>query len=235
MPFGESAIIVEFGNTISPDINRKVHALHNEITNNRPVGVEECVPTYRSLLVTYDPAELSFEELASVVRDLEKKAEKTVSKTKSRKAVIPVVYGGDFGPDLSAVSQHHNLGERDVIEIHLKTEYTVYMIGFIAGFPYLGELSDQIATPRLQNPRLRVPAGSVGIAERQTGIYPREAPGGWRIIGRTPIKLFDPTWQPPALLQPGDLVKFKQIGTPEYEEISEAVSRGAYDPFIQDR
>jgi len=109
----------------------------------------------------------------------------------------------------------------------------VYMIGFIAGFPYLGELPDEITTPRLESPRFRVPEGSVGIAEKQTGIYPREAPGGWQIIGRTPVKLFDPTWHPPALLQPSDLVKFKPITIIEFQQIQAAVSQGSYNPFLQ--
>ena len=108
------------------------------------------------------------------------------------------------------------------------------MIGFIAGFPYLGELADEIATPRLESPRIRVPEGSVGIAERQTGIYSREAPGGWHIIGRTPLKLFDPSWQPPALLQPGDTVKFRPVTADEFSQIHAAASRGSHDPFTQE-
>jgi len=234
MPFGDRALIVEFGNVISPEVNRRVHALHDAVSNAKLPGVGECVPTYRSLLITYDPIKLEYENLILEIRDLEKTLETHTSKRRERKATIPVVYGGDFGPDLPRVSQYHNLKESDVIRIHSEHEYMVYMIGFIAGFPYLGELTDEIATPRLETPRMRVPEGSVGIAEKQTGIYPREAPGGWQIIGRTPIRFFDPSWHPPALLQPGDLVKFKPISVAEFQQIQVVVSQGDYAPFSEE-
>ncbi|MEM4479759.1 MAG: 5-oxoprolinase subunit PxpB [Candidatus Bathyarchaeia archaeon] len=141
---------------------------------------------------------------------------------KGRKFIIPVVYGGVYGPDLKDVAEYHGLTEDQVIEVHSGRFYRVYMIGFVAGFPYLGEVSEEIATPRLETPRPKVPAGSVGIADKQTGIYPCEAPGGWRIIGRTPLKLFDPNWQPPALLRPGDIVKFTPISEEEFKEFFEA-------------
>jgi len=225
---------VEFGNTISPEVNRKVHALHDAVSDARMSGVYECVPTYRSLLVAYDPMVVSYEELVSQVKCLETMLKAYVSERKERRVVIPVVYGGDYGPDLAQVSRYHSLSESDVVRIHSEREYLVYMIGFIAGFPYLGELADEIATPRLESPRIRVPEGSVGIAEKQTGIYPREAPGGWRIIGRTPLKLFDPSWQLPALLQPGDTVKFKQVSTDEFMRVRAEVSKGSYGTFTRE-
>jgi inhibitor of KinA len=129
------------------------------------------------------------------------------------------------------VSGYHNLKEDDVVRIHSQQEYMVYMIGFIAGFPYLGKLPKEIVTPRLETPRLQVPEGSVGIAENQTGIYPRQAPGGWQIIGRTPVKLFDSLWQPPTLLQPGDLVRFRPISAEEFWQIQASRSERRYDPF----
>ncbi len=217
--FGDKAIRVEFGSIVSPEINARVHALHDAISNAQLSGVCECVPAYRSLTITYDPEKAEYDELVSKVKLLEETSGTSVSKRKTRRMVMPVVYGGDFGPDLERVSQYHNLKENEVVEIHSQNEYLVYLIGFIAGFPYLGKLPDEIATPRLETPRLRVPQGSVGIAEDQTGIYPRQAPGGWQIIGRTPLKLFDPTWQPPALLQPGDYVKFKSISGEEFWKI----------------
>ncbi len=234
MPLGDKALVVEFGGIINPDINRKVHSLHEVISNAAIPGVHECVPTYRSLLVAYDPMKVSYEKLVSRVKSLEKRSKASISQSATRTAVIPVAYGEDFGPDIGQVAQHHNLKDNDVICIHSAREYLVYMIGFIAGFPYLGELDDQIATPRLESPRIRVPEGSVGIAEKQTGIYPREAPGGWRIIGRTPLRLFDPSWQPPALLQPGDTVRFKPISIDEFRQIHVEVSKGSYDPFTQE-
>ncbi len=215
-PFGDKAIRIEFGSIVSPEVNARVHALHEAISNAQLSGVCECVPAYRSLTVTYDPEKVTYENLVSKVRSLEKALGVRTSERKTRRIVIPVAYGGDFGPDLERVAQYHNLKENEAAEIHSRSEYLVYMIGFIAGFPYLGKLPEEIVTPRLETPRLRVPQGSVGIAEDQTGIYPRQAPGGWQIIGRTPMKLFDPTCQPPALLQPGDHVNFKPISGEEF-------------------
>ena len=219
VPFGDKALRVELGSIVSPEINARVQALHDAVSNAQFLGVCECVPTYRSLTVTYDPEKVDYSDLVSKVKFLEEALGTHASDRKARRIVVPVVYGEDFGPDLERVSQYHNLKENEVIEIHSRNEYLVYMIGFIAGFPYLGKLPDEIVTPRLETPRLRVPQGSVGIAEDQTGIYPRQAPGGWQIIGRTPMKLFDPTWQPPALLQPGDYVKFKPISSEEFWKI----------------
>jgi inhibitor of KinA len=218
-PFGDKGLRVELGNAINPEINASVHALHEAISKAQILGVCECVPAYRSLTVIYDPEKVGYDDLVSKIRNLEAASKTRVSERKTRRIVIPVVYGGDFGPDLIQVAQYHNLKENQVVEIHSRNEYLVYMIGFIAGFPYLGKLPDEIATPRLETPRLRIPQGSVGIAEDQTGIYPKQAPGGWQVIGRTPVKLFDPLWQPPALLQPGDYVKFKSIPSREFRQI----------------
>lgn len=235
MPFGDRALVVEFGSIISPEINRRVHMLHDAVSNAEIRGVGECVPTYRSLLITYDSTKLEYAKLVSEIKNLEKTLKTYSSRGRERKTIIPVVYGGDFGPDLQQVAEYHSLKEDDVIRIHSAHEYMVYMIGFIAGFPYLGELLDEIATPRLTTPRIRVPEGSVGIAEKQTGIYPREAPGGWQIIGRTPVKLFDASWHPPALLQPGDVVKFQSISIAEFQQIHAAVTRGNYNLFAEEQ
>ncbi len=202
------------------EINRKVLALDQALAQKEISGIEECVPTYRSLLIRYNPLKISYEELVFQIRDLENSIPQTVFKEERvKKKVIPVVYGGKYGPDLKNVAETHGLTEEEVIHIHSAKPYRVYMIGFVAGFPYLGVVDDTIATPRLKTPRIRVPAGSVGIAEKQTGIYPCEAPGGWQIIGRTPLKLFDPFKQPPTLLKPGDTVKFKPITEREFEKL----------------
>jgi KipI family sensor histidine kinase inhibitor len=216
-PFGDAALVVEFGDTISLEINRKVVALDSAILKAEIRGVEELVPTYRSLLVRYDPLKISYEQLVFRVKDLEENLKDSHAKMEGRKVVVPVVYGGEYGPDLGHVAQFHGLTEEQVVRLHSEREYRVYMIGFVAGFPYLGEVADEIATPRLETPRLKVSAGSVGIAEKQTGIYPCEAPGGWQIIGRTPIRLFDPWQQPPTPLNSGDTVKFKPILEAEYK------------------
>jgi KipI family sensor histidine kinase inhibitor len=208
--------------------------LHEAVKSANLLGISECVPTYCSLLIVFDPFKLAYEDLILAVKKLEATLDTGFSKVKPRKAVIPVVYGGEFGPDLSVVADYHSLSEKEVVQAHVEREYMVYMIGFIAGFPYLGELDDKIATPRRETPRIRVPEGSVGIAKKQTGIYPREAPGGWQIIGRTPLKLFDPSWSVPALLQAGDLVKFKPVTTVEFQQIRAKITRESCNPFVEE-
>lgn len=219
LPFGDSALLIELGNTIDAETNRKVISLDNEIVKAKMEGVNELVPTYRSLLIRYDSMKIGCEELISKVGILEKALKEPTTESKGKKVTIPVVYGEEYGPDLTFIAQYHKLTEQQVVTLHTAKEYRVFMIGFVAGFPYLGEVAKEIATPRLETPRLKVPAGSVGIAEGQTGIYPCEAPGGWRIIGRTPVKLFDHSLQPPALLRPGDTVRFRSISEAEFRTL----------------
>lgn len=228
LPFGDSALIVEFDDVIDLAVNSKVIALNEALSSAGIRGVEEFVPTYRSLLIRYNPAEITYEQLVACIKEIEKTLGEKPIKVEGRKLIVPVVYGGVYGPDLSYVAKYHGLTEEQVVKYHSGKDYRVYMIGFVAGFPYLGDVPEEIATPRLETPRLKVPGGSVGIAERQTGIYPCEAPGGWRIIGRTPIKLFDSQQQPPALLKPGDTVKFIPISEEEFKRIEELVRLGAY-------
>lgn len=209
-PVSDRALIVEFGNSINRIINRRVHALNQIITNLHVQGVQECVPTYCSLLIYYDPSKISYENLVYQLKDLELNIHEFDFPVK-KVIEVPVVYGDNFGPDLNYVAEFHDLSEEEVIKIHTEREYTVYMIGFVAGFPYLGEVSNAIATPRMETPRLQVPAGSVGIAGNQTGIYPCRSPGGWRIIGRTYQILFDPHKNPPSLLSPGDIIRLKSV------------------------
>jgi KipI family sensor histidine kinase inhibitor len=216
LPFGDNALLIELGDIINPEINRKVIALNEAIMKAKVPGVEELVPTYRSLLIRYDILRISYGQLVFRIRNIEKTLKDVNIEKVGRKFTIPVVYGGEYGPDLGYVAQYHGLTEEQVVKIHADREYRVYMLGFVAGFPYLGEVADEIATPRLETPRLKVPAGSVGIAEKQTGIYPCEAPGGWRIIGKTPLRLFNPLQQPPALLILGDNVRFKPISEKEF-------------------
>jgi KipI family sensor histidine kinase inhibitor len=234
LPFGDSALLVEFGNTIDLEVNRKVIALGEAILNAQIQGVEELVPTYRSLLIRYDLSKIGCEQLMMYVKDIEGKLKESRPEA-AGKIVVPVVYGGQYGPDLTHVAQYHGLTEEQVIQIHSGREYRVYMLGFVAGFPYLREVADEIATARLETPRLKVPKGSVGIAEKQAGIYPCEAPGGWQIIGRTPLRLFNSETEPPALLKPGDSVKFQQILEKEYRKIEEAVLNGACGAFWKEQ
>ena len=216
-PVGDRALLVEFEKRVSLEVNAKVHSLHQILSQEKPVGVEEAVPAYCSLLVYFDPLKTSYERLVYRLQDLQ--AENPSYHAANRRAVIvPVIYGGSYGPDLEYVAHHNNLTEDEVIHIHSKITYSIYMIGFLAGFPYLGEVPEEIATPRLKAPRLKVPAGSVGIADRQTGVYPCDSPGGWRILGWTPMNVFEPSRHPPALLNPGDHVMFKPINGGELEK-----------------
>ena len=220
---GDRAILIEFGNVISREVNHQVHALDRALSQVNVEGVEECVPSYRSLLVYFNPSTTNYNQLVTEISNLEGRLEEFTCPTRESVIEVPVVYGGEYGPDLSYVAEYHSINEDEVVHLHCSREYTVYMIGFVAGFPYLGEVADEIAIPRHETPRLRVPEGSVGLAEKQTGIYPCESPGGWQIIGRTPLKFFDPNSQPPALIHPGDTVRFKPIGREEFEN------------FLQDR
>ncbi|ADT84017.1 5-oxoprolinase subunit PxpB [Thermococcus barophilus] len=215
-PAGDSALVIIFGDRIDEGINKKVHAVASAIEKSSPDWLIEVVPTYTSIYVYYDPLKLSYQEALDAIKpflSVEPKEEKP------RIVEIPTAYGGEFGPDIEFVAQYNGLTIDDVIEIHSKPLYRVYMLGFTPGFAYLGGMDERIATPRLKKPRLKVPAGSVGIAGKQTGIYPIESPGGWRLIGRTPLRLFTPEKDPPTLLQPGDYVKFVPISEEEFWEL----------------
>jgi len=224
---GDRAIFVEFGDSIDPDINQRVIDLKLAIEKAGIPGVVESVPSYRSLLVYFEPLQISAPELRETVyRLLQSPIGRELSKRKLIE--IPVVYGGEFGPDLELVAKHNNLSAAEVVQIHSGTRYLIYMIGFMPGFPYLGGMSPKLMTPRKTTPRLKIPAGSVGIASNQTGIYPTESPGGWQIIGRTPLKLFEPTREPPALLQAGDYLTFVRTTPEEFATIKEAIRDGTY-------
>jgi len=204
---GDSALVIEFGDEINQEVNRKVHALADALGKSSLPGLGEAVPTYRSLLIHYDPLCLSCDEVKAFVLEVLQKCEEK-SPPKARVVEIPVVYGGEFGPDIEFVAEHNGLSVEKVISLHSGVTYTVYMLGFTPGFAYLGGMPEAIATPRLETPRTLVPAGSVGIAGEQAGIYPIATPGGWRLIGRTPLKFFGPERDPPTLLKAGDLVRF---------------------------
>ena len=214
---GDRGLLLEFGDEISFAVNEKVRRMTLAIQAEAVQGIIETVPTYRSLLILYNPLILSIEELKKRLIRLEEGLKQT-SFPDPKLTKIPVVYGGTFGPDLEEVAQHHQISPEEVIRLHCSKSYFIYMIGFMPGFPYMGELPDALVTPRLKTPRLSVPAGSVAVAQRQTGIYSMESPGGWQVLGRTPVKLFDPEKDPPALLQMGDLVHFYPISEKEFEE-----------------
>ena len=212
---GGSGLVVELGNAIRPEINTQVRALAVGIEAARIPGIIEVVPTYRSLGIEYDPVVTSFEDLARRVREVASRIDSTRLPPPTR-LIVPTVYGGTYGPDLSFVAQHADLSESEVIRLHSQATYHVYMIGFTPGYPYLGGLPERLHTPRLSSPRLKVPKGSVGIGGSQAGIYPLESPGGWRIIGRTYLNFFDPRRNIPTPIQPGDTVQFVPVTEEEY-------------------
>jgi KipI family sensor histidine kinase inhibitor len=224
---GDRAIFVEFGDAIDPELNRRVRHLTLAIQKKKIPGIIETVPTYRSLLIYFEPRQINAQKLRETLRSLTQPlAESELPRPKLLE--IPTVYGGEYGPDLEFVAAHNGLSVTEVVRIHTSTPYLIYMIGFMPGFPYLGGMSPKIATPRLETPRTKIPAGSVGIAGNQTGIYPAESPGGWRLIGRTPLKLFDPSREPPALFQAGDYLTFVSITPEEFNHIRQAAEQGEY-------
>ena len=216
---GDRGLLVEFGAAIDPEINQKVRQVFLSLEKMPIEGVTEVIPTYRSILISYDPFKTDPERLKKRILDHESNLEKWEIPPPET-VEIQVAYGGEFGPDLEFVAQHNKLTPEEVIQIHTSGTYLIYMIGFTPGFPFLGGLSEKIFTPRLENPRLVVPAGSVGIANNQTGIYPIDSPGGWQLIGRTPIKLYDPTSANPFFLKAGNYLKFKRILKKEFQEIA---------------
>lgn len=214
---GDRGLLLELGDEISFEVNEKVRRMALAIQAEAIDGIVETIPTYRSLLILYNPLILSIGELRKRLRRLEEGLQQTRFPD-PKLTKIPVVYGGSLGPDLEEVAKYHQISTEEVIRLHCSKPYFIYMIGFMPGFPYMGELPEGLVTPRLKTPRLSVPAGSVAIAQKQTGIYSMESPGGWQILGRTPVKLFDPEKEPPALLQMGDLVQFFPIREREFQE-----------------
>lgn len=233
-PLGDSAIVVEFGESINLETNLKVKALTTYLDNHPLTGVVETIPAYTTVTIFYNPYKLysiqedfthfsfsPYKHMSSIIEDIIIDVLTGLEKGltyQHKKLEIPVCYGGEFGPDLLYVAEYHGLSAEEVISIHSEGEYLVYMLGFTPGFPYLGGISDRIATPRRSAPRMITPAGSVGIAGVQTGVYPMATPGGWQIIGRTPVTLFSPKADPPSLLQMGDILKFKPISPREFAD-----------------
>ncbi len=218
---GDQGLLVEYGDVIDDAVNQKVRSVAAAIAKNPPDGVLETVPAYRSLLVIYDPLTTTARRLELFFRRLEDRIDR-IDIPPPRTIDIPVCYGGEFGPDMDFVARSHNLTIDEVIRLHTGRTYNVCMIGFSPGFPFLGGLAPELATPRLKTPRARVPRGSVAIANNQTGIYPLESPGGWQLIGRTPLKLFDPVAEPPLPYQTGDRIRFAAISPQEYHCMREA-------------
>lgn len=225
---GDRAIVIELGDEISIECNRRVHSLHRAIARESLPGIVDLIPTYRSLLVEYNPTQVSYTDMRDCLSDIRVSATEA-SEDRTRVVHLPVLYGGEHGPDLEFVAQNAGMKIDEVVNLHSGAEYPVYMMGFTPGFPYLGGMSERIATPRLSTPRGVITAGSVGIAEAQTGVYPIESPGGWQLIGRTPLRLFDVDRTPPSLIDAGDCVRFVPLsGEDEYRHIEKQVESGEY-------
>lgn len=215
-PVGDQAALVVFQQKIQEDINEKVMTLCRRLEEAGGDDLIEMVPAFASLLVYYDPMKTSFPAVEAKVRRLA--AHRGRGRAAQGKLVeIPVCYGGIYGEDLTYVANYAQLSVEEVVRIHSQREYRIYMLGFLPGFPYLGGLDSRLFTPRLSSPRTKIPAGSVGIGGEQTGIYPMESPGGWQLIGRTPLTLFSPGKELPY--QAGDRIRFVPITAEEFEEI----------------
>ncbi|HEX6989278.1 MAG TPA: 5-oxoprolinase subunit PxpB [Bacillota bacterium] len=228
-PAGDQGIYVYFEQRIDPAVSRRVRrlALSLQGPDARSMGIREAVPAYASVYVVFDPLWMDHDQAADLCRRLLDEPPGG-AEPPARRFRLPVVYGGEFGPDLDAVARRAGLTPEEVIQEHAGTDYYVYFTGFSPGFPFLGGMSPRIATPRRATPRTRVPAGSVGIAGEQTGVYPVASPGGWNLIGRTPVPLFAADRDPPALLAAGDYVRFEPVAPDAYARIEAAVAAGTY-------
>jgi inhibitor of KinA len=227
-PLGDNAVIIELGEDINLETHQKVNMVTTLFDEQPFEWMIEYVPAFTTVTVFYDPLKISdfssstlpYDYVCGQLKPLLESLK--IGEFSSERIVeIPVCYGGELGPDLEYVAEYNGLTPEEVIHIHSSGDYLVYMIGFAPGFPYIGGMSEKIATPRRESPRLKIPAGSVGIAGKQTGIYPIETPGGWQLIGRTPIKLFRPDDKSPSLLKAGDRIRFKPITIEEYEQWKE--------------
>ena len=216
-PCGDHSISVAFENKVDEEVNQRVIQFCRAVEQNEMIGITELIPSFRCVLIQYDPMKIRYdalkEKMEEVANDTAKQPLPEPSTT-----IVPVRYGGEYGMDIDFVAEHNGLHVDEVIKLHSGRPYYIYMIGFIAGFPYLGGMDERLCTPRLETPRVKIPAGSVGIANEQTGVYPLESPGGWQIIGRTPLDLWD-SENNTALLSPGNYVQFEPITEEEFKKL----------------
>jgi len=224
VPMGDRALVIEFADAADPALSSHIAALAQHLRAAPPAGVLDVVPTFTTLAVHYDPAGIAdgdapYDTLAGQVEDW-LRSEPEGNTLPGRIVEIPVCYGGEFGQDLEELARRHGLAPEDVVQIHSTPRYHVHMLGFVPGFAYLGGLDERLATPRRDIPRPKVPAGSVAIGGGHTGIFPLETPGGWHLIGRTPLRLFTPATEPPCLLNAGDSVQFVPIDAGRFASLA---------------
>ncbi len=230
---GDSSLLIVFGNEVSPDINRRISATVQLLKNQHIEGIVDLIPSYCALLINYNPQVIRYAEIRRRVEKI--LSMDAMAGESARKVVeIPVCYGGEYGPDLQTIADHAGLTAEEVIEIHTSRDYLIYMLGFLPGFCYLGGLDERIHTPRLANPRIRIREGSVGIGGSATGIYPMDSPGGWQLMGMTPVKTYDPSKEVPILLNAGEYIRFIRIDEAEYQRIKDLVSRGEYEVTVHE-
>lgn len=228
LPYSDNAMLINFEQEINQKINQRVIALHRQVSQIK--AVTDTIPAYCSLTIIFEPDLISFKALKQEVLNLTQKDNKQTDKGLTY--TIPVCYDEPYAPDMEEVCAITGLRPDEIVTAHTNESYQVYMLGFVAGFAYLGSLPKKLQVSRKATPRKKVPAGSVGLAGVQTGIYPTEAPGGWQLIGQTPVKTFDPKLENPVLLKPGDRVQFRAIDQVEFETIADSVKFGTYKPEV---
>ncbi len=227
LPAGDEAIVIEFGKTIDDEVNNKVISMAASINNKRIRGVRETLPTYRSLMVFYNPRKISYIRLISIVKGLGYEKKSSTGEDK-KTLIVPCCYDDIYGPDLSQMSEELNISKEEIVSIHSGKKYKIFMLGFLPGFVYLGGLDKRINIPRLKTPRTKIPARSVGIGGSQTGVYPVDSPGGWRLIGSTPLDFYDIKRENPILCEAGEYIKFKPVSRDEYEDIRREIELHNY-------
>ena len=232
LPAGDLALSVEIGEEISVDVNTRVRALEYLVAQKAVPGVVETVPSYRALLVYYDPAVIGYDALCRELAALAEQATAAATPP-ARDVEIPCCYEAELGPDLETAARRLELAVDELVRLHVGAEYIVYFIGFTPGLPYMTGAPDRLTIPRLDTPRVKVPAGSVAIGGIQCCIYSVESPGGFWLLGRTPVRLYDPESDEPTLLKPGDRVRFRRIERREYDDIAARVAAGRYQPVIR--
>ncbi|QHA90856.1 5-oxoprolinase subunit PxpB [Bacillus sp. N1-1] len=231
-PLGDTGIQLVFGTEISEETNQKIRMFADELAQHPIDGIVEWVPAYTTLTIYYLPNKISYHTLKEKMEEMNAQQHGREADAASLVYIIPTYYGGS---DLAYVAEHNGLSEEEVVSIHANKDYLIYMMGFVPGFPYLGGMPEEIATPRRENPRAEIEPGSVGIAGAQTGIYPLESPGGWQIIGQTPVKLYDPTGERPILLESGHYLRFVSVSKEEFITIKEAIKRGEYEVETEEK
>lgn len=233
-PAGDSALVAEFPQEINSQVNDKVHSLARKITEAQIPGVTELVPAFCSLMIYYQPDLISYRELKQKIEALGEDST-AVRTAKKRILKIPCCYGARFGCDLADMEKYMQLTRDEIIAIHSSVDYKIYMLGFLPGFVYLGGLDKRLEMPRLRTPRVKIQPGSVGIGGNQTGVYPLASPGGWRLMGGTPVEFYDPKKEDPILCRAGEYIRFIPVTIDDYYDIRQMAAKGKYQVEVEEQ